>query len=262
MRRSSEVQKREQKLRELEEKRARIESELEQSATDLTRATSAIAEAERLESFVLLGDASARDAEWARADADEALKDARRRKRTAEGALAELDAQFEEATRALAHAQREATGVAYRDALRKRNQAAEAANEALAAAVERVRELARRRDVAEQVGARAKEACDVVGEDPPEFPEMDEPDLPEGWQWFVEVLQQGPKQPLADSAEAVRRRRDEVRHSEDAEVQRAVASGSIPPGTREHVRVKAERAIAEEARRRQASEDRNWARVR
>jgi hypothetical protein len=251
------MQKQEATLRELDEKRARIESQLGQAAEDVTRAESAVVEAEKLESLALLGDAKAQDAERARSDADKVLEDARRRKRTAEGALAELKGRLEEASRALAYAQRDAAGVAYREALRKRNEATQTAAEALVAAVDRVRELARFRDAADEAGGRAKETSDALGEEPPEFPELDEPDfLPDGWQWFVEVLQQGPRQPLATAAEQRREREEARRRSEEAMLRQVENAGGIYiGGFPDRLRPEAERRLELVRQRREAERE-------
>lgn len=247
------VQKAESALAALEKKKADIVAKLERADADATAAGAERDELNRLETLVVLGEASEKDVARRR-DAFAKNSDAAvRRQYVLRAALAEIESRIADATGALLRARRDAAEQAYRTALRERNKGASAVGEGISVDLKRIDALERLRAQADEARRAFVELLDELGEDKPEFPEMDEPDFrPAGWERLAKLLEEGPLQPLARAAAALRQARAEMRRSDELLIRQAAASGRFPVGFPERLRAEAEQLMAAEEERRRA----------
>jgi hypothetical protein len=124
-------------------------------------------------------------------------------------------------------------------------------------AVERFRKLDQLRDAADGAADGRKKVSTWVGEEPPEFPEMDEPDFrPDGWELVVGTLQRGPRQPLATAAQQRREREEPHRRTDEAMLRQVENAGGIfIGGFPDRLRPEVERRLEFVRQRREAERE-------
>ena len=246
--RTSPRDKLERELRQLEKRREELDTAIQDAERDASAAKLRTADLEDVEAKAFLGELTADEAARRRDEIDEDIRRAETRAAQLRRAVPELERRISAKRAELKAAKRAEQEERYREALRARNKRAETFREALNASDQARRALERERQRCDAEASALSPLLDEY-EDMPEYGGDDEPDWrPAAWKTLVDVIEQGPRRPIAKTAAKLAELEEQQARGDEASIRWATG-----PGGSETLIQQLPERLQEEARRRLAA---------